>query len=121
MRHPALGPAVVTFDKGGRVARLAPGARLDARQVGILFAQLGAPAERQAHLLEWDRDRDPNATRRIEGLLSRRGPDDKQTLLLALSMGVLTRFEVRDPAQGVRYLLEGDRSAGYSVVDQSPV
>lgn len=119
MAHPGLGPPVVTFDKGGRVPRLEEGTRLDGRQTGILFAQLAGPGQegRQGRLLDWDRDKDPAATARVDALVAQKGPEHKQTLLIALSMGVLRRFEVIDPKQHVRYQLEGDRGAGYAVVD----
>lgn len=109
---------MVTFDKGGRVARLGEGVWLDARQTGILFAQL-ASSGRTARLVDWDRTRDPSATRRIEDFLEQKGPADKQTLLLALSMSVLTAFEIDDANEGRRYLAEGTRSGGYTITRET--
>ncbi len=113
---------MVTFDKGGRVARLMPGAMLDARQAGILISQTEpgtGPGGRLATLTGWDRDANPAATRRMEELLLAKGPTDKGTLLLALSMGVLQDFDVRTDEGTVAHL-SGDRVRGFKVVAVEP-
>lgn len=115
MPRPRLGRPVVTFDKGSRVARLEDGARLDARQAGILLSRVTDDGATQARLLEWDETRDPAATARMHDLLATKGATSRQTLLLALSMAVLRRFEVRERDPPGVYLLEGDRTAGFVV------
>ena len=109
---------MVTFDKGARVPRLAPGVRLDDRQVGILLAHVGPGRDHTAELLEWDRGRGAATTTRMERLLDDKGPHDRQTLLLALSMSTLRRFSVSGPDG--HFVLEGDRAAGYRVTDTTP-
>lgn len=105
---------MVTFDKGARVARLDPGTVLDARQVGILLAQLDG-TKRKGRLVEWDRAHDPGATKRIDDLVAAKGPEAKTTLMIALSMGVLRTFEVEDTDADTTVRITGDRGKGYTV------
>ena len=120
--RPVDASVMVTFDKGARVARLEAGATLDARQVGILVSQTGpgGPGGSIATLTGWDHATNAATAQRIEGRLAQKGPTDKGTLLLALSMGVLQGFDLR-PGNGTVVHLRGDRVRGFTVVGIDPL
>lgn len=107
---------MVTFDKGSRVPRLAPGVHLDARQVGILLSRAKPTSEDsdEGYTVHYEPGASETPTR-LAAMVAAKGADHPQVSLLALGMGVLTTFTVTEHATGRRYRLEGTRAAGYDV------
>ncbi|MBW3583382.1 MAG: hypothetical protein KY455_09820 [Euryarchaeota archaeon] len=101
------------FDKGQRVPRLAEGAVLDARQVGILVS--GAGRERTVRLVEYDPTITPGMVGRLEAMVEEKGTGAKQVLLFALSTGLLKTFEVEE--RHGKATITGSRGAGYTVIE----
>lgn len=111
--EPRLRDAVAGFDKGQRVPRLAEGAVLDARQVGILVS--GAGRERTVRLVEYDPTITPGMVGRLEAMVEEKGTGAKQVLLFALSTGLLKTFEVEE--RHGKATITGSRGAGYTVIE----